>query len=207
MHEDASLRTPEAAWRALRAGNDRFAADRAERPNADLAQRQRVAGGQSPFAAVLGCSDSRVAAELVFDRGLGDLFVVRTAGHVLDATVVGSLEFAVDALGVPLLVVLGHDSCGAVAATLAARRDGTMPGGFVRDIVERVTPSVLVAEHAGQDAVDDVVRTHVRCTAEQVLERSTALRRAVDDGRLGVVGASYALTDGVVREEWSTGLS
>jgi carbonic anhydrase len=200
------VRAPADAWQTLVAGNRRFAEDRAERPNADAAQRRRVAAGQAPFAAVLGCSDSRVAAELVFDRGLGDLFVVRTAGHVLDGAVLGSLEFAVDGLGVPLVVVLGHHSCGAVQAAIKVRQDGQMPGGFVRDVVERVTPSVLDAERGGLVDVDDVVRTHVVSTAHQLLERSLPLREGVDAGRLGVVGASYALIDGVVQQEWSAGL-
>jgi len=190
--------TPAEAWAELAAGNARFAADRAVRPNADAEQRRRVSTGQRPFAVVLGCSDSRVAAELVFDRGLGDLFVVRTAGHALDTAVLGSIEFATGMLHVPLLVVLGHDSCGAVNAAIRARADGQVPGGFVRDIVERVTTSVLAVEHAGQATADDVVREHVRATARQVVERSEAVREAVGSGRLGVVGARYTLADGVV---------
>ncbi len=190
--------TPTEAWAELAAGNARFAADRALRPNADAEQRRLVSTGQRPFAVVLGCSDSRVAAELVFDRGLGDLFVVRTAGHALDTAVLGSIEFASAMLQVPLLVVLGHDSCGAVNAAIRARRDGQVPGGFVRDIVERVTTSVLAAEHAGATGADDVVREHVRATARQVVERSETVRDAVREGRLGVVGARYTLADGVV---------
>lgn len=191
--------TPGDAWAELAAGNTRFAADEALRPNADAAQRRRVSTGQRPFAVVLGCSDSRVAAELVFDRGLGDLFVVRTAGHALDTAVLGSVEFATSVLGVPLLVVLGHDSCGAVSAALTSRQDGSVPGGFVRDIVERVTTSVLAAEHRGETGVDDIVREHVRATARQLVERSEAVREAVADGRLGVVGATYTLADGLVQ--------
>ena len=190
--------TPAQAWAELAAGNARFAADRAVRPHADAEQRRLVSTGQRPFAAVLGCSDSRVAAELVFDRGLGDLFVVRTAGHALDSAVLGSLEFASAMLQVPLLVVLGHDSCGAVNAAIRARRDGQVPGGFLRDIVERVTTSVLAAERSGPASADDVVREHVRATARQVVERSETVREAVLAGRLGVVGARYTLADGRV---------
>ena len=198
--------TPEEAWAELAAGNARFAADQALRPNADATQRRLVSTGQRPFAVVLGCSDSRVAAELVFDRGLGDLFVVRTAGHALDTAVLGSVEFATVVLGVPLLVVLGHDSCGAVDAALTARREGRVPGGFVRDIVERVTTSVLAAEFRGETGVDDIVREHVRATARQLVERSEAVRVAVSSGRLGVVGASYTLADGLVEEGFSEGV-
>lgn len=197
--------TPAEAWAELSRGNARFAADRSERPHSDAEQRRLVSTGQSPFAVVLGCSDSRVAAELVFDRGLGDLFVVRTAGHALDTAVLGSVEFATEALGVPLLVVLGHDSCGAVVAALRARREGTVPGGFLRDIVERVTTSVLAAEHRGASSVDDIVREHVQSTARQLLERSEAVRAAVASGRLGVVGAYYTLADGLIEPVWSEG--
>ncbi|WP_380166055.1 carbonic anhydrase [Jannaschia sp. R86511] len=197
--------TPNEAWAELSRGNARFAADAAERPHADAEQRRLVSTGQRPFAVVLGCSDSRVAAELVFDRGLGDLFVVRTAGHALDTAVLGSVEFAVEVLEVPLLVVLGHDSCGAVSAALRARHEGQVPGGFVRDIVERVTTSVLAAEHRGATTVDDIVREHVGSTARQLLERSEAVRTAVDAGRLGVIGTYYTLADGVVEPLWWQG--
>ena len=199
--------TPAEAWAELVAGNARFAADEALRPNADADQRRLVSTGQSPFAALLGCSDSRVAAELVFDRGLGDLFVVRTAGHALDTAVLGSVEFATLVLGVPLLVVLGHDSCGAVSAALRARHEGTVPGGFVRDIVERVTTSVLAAEHRGETEVDQIVVEHVRATARQLLERSETVRSAVAAGTLGVVGASYALADGRVQAVFAEGVA
>ena len=199
--------TPEAAWAELVAGNARFAANQALRPNADATQRRLVSAGQRPFAVVLGCSDSRVAAELVFDRGLGDLFVVRTAGHALDTAVLGSVEFATVVLGVPLLVVLGHDSCGAVGAALTARHEGRVPGGFVRDIVERVTTSVLAAEHRGETSVEAIEREHVRATARQLVERSEAVRVAVEQRRLGVVGASYALADGLVEAVFFDGVA
>lgn len=190
--------TPTQAWQDLVAGNRRFAADRPERPHADAERRRQLSTAQTPFAIVLGCSDSRVAAELVFDRGLGDLFVVRTAGHALDTAVLGSVEYAVVALGVPLLVVLGHDACGAVGAALAARRDAAVPGGFQRDIIERLTWSVLAAEHRGVTGVDDVVREHVRSTVDQLVERSEAVQDAVAAQRLGLVGATYRLSDGTV---------
>ena len=117
---------------------------------------------------VFGCADSRVAAEIIFDQGLGDMFVVRTAGHVIDAAVLGSIEYAVTVLNVPLIVVLGHDSCGAVKATLSALDDGVMPGGYVRDIVERITPSVLMGRHAGLTRVDEFETRHVNETAVQL---------------------------------------
>ena len=188
--------TPAEALDELLAGNRRFVAGERSLPNQDAARRSQVAAGQSPFALVFGCSDSRVAAEIVFDRGLGDLFVVRTAGHVTDGSVLGSIEFGVGELGIPLVVVLGHDSCGAVRATLAAHASGRMPGGYLRDIVEHVTPSLLAARRAGHDDVDDVVAEHTRETVGLLAERSTVVAERIADGRLAVVGLEYSLADG-----------
>src|SRR3954463_14625729 len=140
---------PVAAWKALKEGNERFVAGEALHPSQSIEDRARLAAGQKPTAVVFGCADSRVAAEIIFDQGLGDMFVVRTAGHVIDSAVLGSIEYAVTVLDVPLIVVLGHDSCGAVKATLAALDDGVVPGGYVRDVVERVTPSILLGPRGG----------------------------------------------------------
>ncbi len=141
--------SPATAWKALKEGNERFVAGRPEHPSQSVEHRASLADGQRPTAVVFGCADSRVAAEIIFDQGLGDMFVVRTAGHVIDSAVLGSIEYAVTVLGVPLIVVLGHDSCGAVQATLKALDDGVIPRGYVRDLVERVTPSVLTAAARG----------------------------------------------------------
>ncbi|MFE5549268.1 carbonic anhydrase, partial [Streptomyces sp. NPDC056534] len=112
--------SPAVALDALLAGNTRFVSGAPQHPNQDAARRTELAPGQDPFAVILGCSDSRLAAEIIFDQGLGDLFVVRTAGHVLGTEVLGSVEYATSVLGARLVVVLGHDSCGAVAAARAA---------------------------------------------------------------------------------------
>lgn len=193
-------RTPVEAWRALEAGNARFVHGDVEHPDQDSARRAELADGQKPFALVFGCSDSRVAAEIVFDQGLGDMFVVRTAGHVVDTGVLGSIEFGVAVLGIPLVVVLGHDSCGAVIATLDAVRTGTMPGGYIRDVVERMMPSVLTggrtAGPTGGQTVEDLVAEHVRHTGRLLVERSVVLADAVEGGRCAVMGLSYALADG-----------
>lgn len=119
------------AFESLLYGNKRFVSGVPGHPNQDAGRRAELAPGQDPFAVVLGCSDSRLAAEIIFDQGLGDLFVVRTAGHVLGAEVLGSVEYATSVLGARLVVVLGHDSCGAVAAARAAVEDGLSAGGFV----------------------------------------------------------------------------
>jgi carbonic anhydrase len=126
------------------------------------------------------------------------MFVVRTAGHVIDSAVLGSIEYAVTVLGVPLIVVLGHDSCGAVQATLKALDDGVIPRGYVRDLVERVTPSVLTGRRQGLTQVDEFEAHHVRETAAQLLSRSTAILERIPTGDLAIVGVTYQLADGRV---------
>jgi carbonic anhydrase len=189
---------PIAAWKSLKEGNERFVAGQPEHPSQSVEHRASLTKGQKPTAALFGCGDSRVAAELIFDQGLGDMFVVRTAGHVIDSAVLGSIEFAVTALGVPLIVILGHDSCGAVKATLAALDEGALPGGYVRDVVERVAPSILLGRREGLNRPDEFETRHVIETAAQLLERSTAIAARVAAGELAVVGATYNLAEGRV---------
>ena len=198
--------TPTEAWAKLARGNERFVSGEHWHPNQDAARRDSLVEGQTPIAVFFGCADSRVAAEIIFDRGLGDLFVVRTAGHVIDPGVLGSIEFGVAILDIPLVVILGHDSCGAVSATVAAVQSGIMPKGYIRDIVERVTPSVLAAQQAGMTAADDIEAEHVRHTLRLMTERSTLIAERVAIGRLAVVGATYALGDGRARIVDSVGL-
>lgn len=198
--------TPAEAWAKLAGGNARFVAGEHSHPNQDAAHRDSLTDGQTPFAVFFGCADSRVAAEIIFDRGLGDLFVVRTAGHVVDTGVLGSIEFGVGNLDIPLVVILGHDSCGAVAATMDAVRDGVVPGGYIRDIVERVTPSVLAARQAGMTTPDEIETEHVRHTLRLLIERSRLVADRVASGRLAVVGAVYTLGDGRARIVDSVGL-
>jgi carbonic anhydrase len=188
--------TVRTALDTLLAGNRRFTGGTPEHPNQDAARRAAIVPSQSPFAVLFGCSDSRLAAEIIFDRGLGDLFVVRTAGHVAGTEVLGSIEFGVSVLNAPLVVVLGHDSCGAVAAACSALENGQTPGGFVRDVVERVTPSVLAARAAGRDTAEEILAEHIEHTVDLLLERSRVLADAVAAGRLAVVGLSYRLSDG-----------
>jgi carbonic anhydrase len=190
--------SPITAWKALKEGNERFVAGRPQHPSQSIEDRARLAGGQTPTAVIFGCADSRVAAEIIFDQGLGDMFVVRTAGHVIDSAVLGSIEYAVNILNVPLIAVLGHDSCGAVQATLSALDDGTVPGGYVRDLVERVTPSILVGRREGLTRVDEFEARHVIETGSQLLARSTSIAERVAAGSLAIVGLTYHLADGKV---------
>ena len=189
---------PLTAWKALKEGNERFVAGKPLHPSQSIEHRASLAAEQKPTAVVFGCADSRVAAEIIFDQGLGDMFVVRTAGHVIDSAVLGSIEYAVVVLKVPLVVVLGHDSCGAVGATLAALDDGAVPPGYVRDVVERVTPSILLGRRDGLRRVDEFEARHVTETGKQLLSRSTAISEAVREGRLAIAGLTYQLADGMV---------
>lgn len=198
--------TPDQAFELLIEGNRRFVAGAPQHPNQDAARRAQVAPGQRPFAVLFGCSDSRLAAEIIFDRGLGDLFVVRTAGHVVGAEVLGSIEYGADVLDCPLVVVLGHDSCGAVAAACAVLEDGMVPTGYVRDVVERVTPSVLAARAAGRVTADEILAEHVSRSVDLLLERSRVLADRVEAGQTAVVGLCYRLADGSARVVAARGL-
>jgi carbonic anhydrase len=189
---------PVAAWKALKEGNERFVAGEALHPSQSIEDRARLAAGQKPTAVVFGCADSRVAAEIIFDQGLGDMFVVRTAGHVIDSAVLGSIEYAVTVLDVPLIVVLGHDSCGAVKATLSAIDDGVVPDGYVRDIVERITQSVLQGRHAGLTRVDEFETRHVNDTVTQLRIRSVSIAERLAAGTVAIVGLTYHLAEGRV---------
>jgi carbonic anhydrase len=195
--------TPAEAWARLRDGNERFVRDDPAHPSQDADRRRELRAGQHPHTVLFGCSDSRVAAEIIFDQGLGDLFVVRTAGHVVDTTVLGSIEYGTEVLGTPLVVVLGHDSCGAVAATAHTLATGEQPPGFVRSVVDKVIPSVaeLTSRQGVSGPIDpDVLRTeHVRHTVALLRGYSAAMAAAVDAGRLAVVGVVYDLDDGSAR--------
>ncbi|MFC8848760.1 MULTISPECIES: carbonic anhydrase [unclassified Micromonospora] len=191
--------TPGRALVELQAGNHRFVTGAPRHPNQDADHRTAVADGQHPFAVIVGCSDSRLAAEIIFDRGLGDLFVVRTAGHTVGPEVLGSVEYAVTVLGTPLVVVLGHDSCGAVQAARAAAGTGTQPAGNLRAVVDAVVPSLHRAAERGVESIDEIVDIHIACTVEAMLDRSPVLAAEVDAGRCAVVGMSYRLSAGGVR--------
>jgi len=193
-----SSKSPAQAWKNLREGNERFVAGKSNHPSQGIEDRARLAAGQHPQAVLFGCADSRVAAEIIFDQGLGSMFVVRTAGHVIDSAVLGSIEYAVEVLDVPLIAILGHDSCGAVKATLDALDDLQIPGGFIRDVVERVTPSILAGRSEGLTRVDEFEARHVKETGRLLLQRSRIISEKVQAGKLGIVGLTYELAEGAV---------
>jgi carbonic anhydrase len=186
--------TPQAALAELIAGNGRFVSGRPEHPNQDAEHRAVVAAGQAPFALVFGCSDSRLAAEIIFDRGLGDLFMVRTAGQVADPAVLASIDYGVGLLGVPLVVVLGHDSCGAIGAARAMLDGEPAPSGLdLSALLDQVVPSVREARELGITEEFGMSAVHVRRTTKTLADRYAALGTPT-----AVVGMCYRLAEGRV---------
>lgn len=184
------------ALHALRAGNDRWRTDAPHRPRQTGDVRRDLAAGQRPFATVLGCVDSRVPAELVFDRGLGDLLVVRTAGQMIDDAVVASVQFGALQLGTPLVVVLGHSDCGAVKAAAQVHDGAAPPPGRLTRLVEWVTPALEdVAGVSTEQRAEAAATANVRRTAD-LLAADELLAPLIEDGRLRVVGARYELDTG-----------
>jgi len=194
------------AFERLREGNRRFASD--ERSGSETltsqAHRTALADGQEPFAIILGCSDSRVPAEIVFDQGLGDLFVIRVAGNVVAPSQVGSVEFAAAKFGTRLVVVLGHSRCGAVQTTLEElQRPTANQSRNLRSIVDRIRPSVegLLFTRLKNDPaamVSEATRANVRASADHLRHGSEVLERLIQSEGLLVVGAEYSLETGVV---------
>jgi carbonic anhydrase len=193
------LMSADSALDRIKAGNARFMAGTPCHPGQTMDRRAELAGGQHPFALVLSCADSRVPPELVFDQGLGDLFVVRSAGQAVDRAVLGSIQYAVTVLQTPLLVVLGHRKCGAVEATFDAVANGAAPSGTDIDaLVAAIRPAVEAAEGGGsEDLLDASVGKNVDRVVEQ-LQAAEVLGPAVKSGELTVVGAVYDLASGAV---------
>jgi carbonic anhydrase len=179
-------------------GNRRYVAGRMHHPRQGAFVRGALASGQHPFAAVLGCADSRVPVEIVFDQGLGDLFVVRSAGPVVDEAVLGSLEFAVQRYAIPLLLVLVHEACGAVQAGLAASKGELHPEGHLRHLVSAFAPAVADAAGRPGDPLENTVRAHGARLVDALRRTEPILAPAVAGGRLEVVGARYDLDSGLV---------
>jgi len=192
------------ALERLREGNRRFVSDvRSSETLANQARRNELAAGQEPFAIILGCSDSRVPAEIVFDQGLGDLFVIRVAGNIVASSQVGSVEFAAARFGTRLVVVLGHSQCGAILATLEELQQPTDQSRNLRSIVDRVRPSVeaLLAtglRHDPEALVRQAVRANIRASADHLRHGSDVLEQLVQTNGLLVVGAEHSLETGVV---------
>ena len=195
--------TPAAAWKQMQDGNRRFVADEPRHPNQDVARRKDLAAAQNPVATLFGCSDSRLAAEIIFDLGLGDLFVVRNAGQVIGESIVASLEYAVAVLNVPLIVVLAHDSCGAVRAAIDGTAiDATPLPPHIWKLLSPIVPAArkVLAENGGTTVAEIdaelVGQEHLRNTVADLLQSSELISNAVAEGRLCIVGANYRLAEG-----------
>ena len=192
------------ALNRLRDGNRRFVANLSAAPTDHQARRSELVSGQEPFAIILGCSDSRVPAELVFDQGFGDLFVIRVAGNIVAPSQIGSVEFAAARFGTRLVVVLGHSQCGAVIATLEELLGkATTESKNLRSIVDRVRPAVedlLAGPHADESEmlIREAVLANVRAAAQQLRHGSELLERLIETDGLLIVGAKYSLATGVV---------
>jgi carbonic anhydrase len=199
------MKTAQEALEALQAGNRRFVADVHSRATGtDRARRAELLAGQEPFAIILGCSDSRVPAEIVFDQGLGALFVIRVAGNIVAPSQVGSVEFAVERFGTRLVVVLGHTNCGAILATLEElERPGDSGWTNVGAIVSRIRPCVEPLREVDPPLAREVLlraamRANIRASVNQLRHGSRALEPAINSGDVIVVGAEYSLETGVV---------
>lgn len=175
-------------------GNKRYVDARLSHPNQTPQRRTEVAKGQQPFAAIVSCADSRVPPEILFDQGLGDLFVIRLAGNILDDAALGSLEYAVEHLGVKYIMVLGHERCGAVEATI---QGGETPG-HIGSLVKAIQPALDKAKKQPGDLLDNAVRANVTMVVQQLKSSAPILEALVKKGDLTVAGACYDLDDGVV---------
>jgi carbonic anhydrase len=185
--------SPEEALEALMAGNKRFVENKRQSPNLSSARLTEVAEGQSPFASILSCADSRVPVEILFDRGLGDLFVVRDAGNIATPEEIGSLEFGTLVLGAKVLMVLGHEGCGAVAATLA----GKPVPGQIGSIIEAIKPAVERSKGQPGDELENATKANVLLQMER-LKESPVIAELITEGKLMVVGGYYDLDTGAV---------
>jgi carbonic anhydrase len=196
---------PRDAWKLLVAGNLRFVAGSPEHPNQDAVHRDTVAQGQKPYAALFGCSDSRLGAEMIFDAGLGDLFVVRNIGQTISPSVIGSLEYAVSVLNVRLILVLAHDNCGAVKASIDSLRPSATPlPPNIKAVTDTIHPAInrVMANHATTNiadiGVEEVGEEHLRDTIGELLATSELIAESIADGRIAIVGATYNLKEGRV---------
>jgi len=189
----------------MSAGNERFVNGAPSHPNQDVTRRGSVADGQTPYAALFGCSDSRLGAEIIFDVGLGELFVVRNAGQTISQSVVGSLEYAVAALNVRLILVLAHDKCGAVQAAVDSRRpDAVMLPVNIKALTDTIQPAIdrVLLNNATTEVdeinIDEVGEEHLRDTIAELLGTSELIAEAIAAGNVAIVGANYNLREGHV---------
>ena len=190
--------SPDDALELLRAGNAEYITDAPFRGAENRARRLEIAAGQHPFVVLVGCSDSRVSPELLFGRGLGELFIIRVAGNTVDVAGLGSIEYAVAEFGVPLIVVLGHERCGAVSAAVEVVENNATFPGRIGDMIEPIIPAVLSVRNEPGDLLANAVRANIRRVAGGLPLASTLLADLVSQGKVKIVGAHYDLEDEVV---------
>ena len=188
------MRSSEQTLKDLLAGNERFVSRKSIHPNQSVERRTEVVKGQRPSAVILGCSDSRIPPEIIFDQGIGDLFVIRVAGNIIDDAIMGSMEYAVEHLHVQLIVVLGHQKCGAVEATV---KGGHAPG-HIGTLAQAIQPAVEKARSQSGNLVENAVRIHVERMVQELKSSKPILAEAIHKGELQIVGARYDLESGRV---------
>lgn len=185
----------EEAMQKLIDGNNRFVELKEKHPDSSKKRRHEMLKGQHPFVVILSCSDSRVPPELIFDQGLGDIFEIRNAGNVLDEHVIGSIEYAVMHCGVKLIVIMGHQDCGAIAATLSGKSETK----YIKSLEDSIQPAVEECKHKGVDVnSDNVVRAHVMQDIEELLSQDTALVKFMKENNVKLIPAYYHLDSGKV---------
>jgi carbonic anhydrase len=192
--EGSSGAPADAALARLMEGNRRYTHQKVKHPDESLSRRKELEGTQHPFAVILGCADSRVPPELLFDQGLGDLFVIRVAGNIVDDAILGSIEYAVEHLNTKLIVVLGHEKCGAVTAAV----EGGAPAGHLAALVEAIRPVLAVTADMPGDKIHNCVLENARRVARQVRQSEPVLKEAGERRGLKVIAADYALDTGAV---------
>jgi carbonic anhydrase len=192
--------TADQALKTLREGNDAFMSDKMVASETNRARRLEIAKGQTPFCVLISCSDSRVPPELLFGRGLGELFIVRNAGNTVDTAALGSVEYAVSQLGVPLVVVMGHEKCGAVSAAVSVVEDNIVYPGAIGEMIEPIIPAVLAAKaKKTNNLLEASVKSNVQRTVERLRSASEpTLMNPIKEGKVKVVGAYYSLENGKV---------
>lgn len=193
--------TADQALATLKEGNAKFLTDSPLRAVQGRARRLEIARGQAPFAVLVSCSDSRVPPEVLFGRGLGELFIVRNAGNTVDTVALGSIEYAIAVLGVPLIVVLGHERCGAVDAALSVVERNTVFPGSLNQMIEPILPAALLARSTGakgEALLDAAVRENIRRVVTRISNSEPVLMNPIKSGKVKVIGARYDLDDGEV---------
>lgn len=176
-------------------GNKRFVDSKSVHPDQAMKRVIEISKAQHPFAVIIACSDSRVSPEVIFDQGLGDIFVIRDAGNVLDNEVIGSIEYAVEHLNVPLVLVLGHEKCGAVTAAIS----GHKAEGHIESLVKRILPAMKIAKTQKGDLLDNTIRENVKLEVKALKKSQPIIYKLVEEGKVQIVGGYYNIDDGTVK--------